>query len=237
MAEGSFDIYQTTKGYVAVTSPIRRQIMEALAAGERDLPHLVEVTGNSKPTLSNVHMRELLAQGLIEELPHPTDARRKLYRVTGRRIGSSEVPVEELRGAVKAYVSLSPFAFSLPFKDIVSVLLAEGVSPDAVRIQARAVGVRASSLFHAPEARDLLSAVAAFWERETLARAARLDFERLELEVVLDEGWHAPKDLALALLGGFLEGVLRARLSPEWGVRVGRPKAGRVVLGAIAPKG
>ena len=81
MTASEFDIYQSDRGYAAVTSPVRRQILVALAEKDRDLSDLVRITRKSKPTLSNLHVRELLTQGLVEELPHPTDARRKLYRL------------------------------------------------------------------------------------------------------------------------------------------------------------
>src|SRR5437763_14553384 len=112
-AAHEFDIYQTPAGYAAVTNPVRRQILSALAEKDLDLPALMKVTGRSKPTLSNLHVRELLHQKLVEERPHPRDSRRKLYRLIGRKIGSSDVPIEQLRGAVKQY-AVGAMAHAVP---------------------------------------------------------------------------------------------------------------------------
>lgn len=237
MADGAdFDIYQTAAGYTAVTNPVRRQILDALAEKDRELPDLVKVTGKSKPTLSNLHMRELLEKNLIEELPHATDARKKVYRIVARRIGRSNVPLEQLRGAVKHYVSLSPLAYAVPFPAILDVLAAghPAASRDALRRQAQALGASASHLFNASGPRDVMTAVAGFWEREGVAKTARMDFERLEFEVELAEG-HAAGDAMGILLGGLVEGVLRSRLQVEGPVVVKVGRGRRVTLGLPRP--
>lgn len=217
MADGQdFDIYQTAAGYTAVTNAVRRQILDALEQRDRELPDLVKLTGKAKPTLSNIHMRDLLEKGLIEERPHPTDARRKVYRLVARRIGRSNVPLEQLRGAVKHYVSMSPLAYAVPFSALVGILAAGHAAggKDAIRAQARALGETASHLFTAAGTRDVMTAVAGFWEREGIARTARMDFERLEFEVELqDASW--PADAAAHIFAGVVEGILRSRLSLE----------------------
>lgn len=231
MADGpDFDIYQTASGYVAVTNPVRRKILDALADRDRELPDLVKVTGRSKPTLSNLHVRELLAQHLIEEMPHPTDARRKVYRIAARRIGRSNVPLDQLRGAVKHYVSLSPLAYALPIGAVLDVLAAGhagAATRETLRAQGAALGEAASHLFTATGARDALTAIAGFWEREGIAKPARVDFERLELEVELSDA--RPAEATAIVLGALLEGVLRARLGIEGAVTT-RVKGKRATL-------
>jgi DNA-binding transcriptional ArsR family regulator len=232
VAEGrEFDIFQTAAGYSAVTNPVRRKILEALEKGEQELGDLVKVTGKSKPTLSNLHMRELLEQRLIEEQPHPTDARRKIYRLAARRIGSSNVPLEQLRGAVKHYVSLSPLAYAVPFPRVLDVLAVEGkVDARMLREQSRALGEKASSLFAASDVRDVLTAVAGFWEREGVARTTKLDFDKLEMEVQpLDALAARPAETVAVLLAGIVEGVLRSRLQIDSPVAT-RTRTGRVTL-------
>jgi len=209
-----FEIYQGDAGYVAVTNEVRRQILAALAKKERDLNELVKITGKAKPTLSNLHMKELLAQNLIEELAHPTDQRRKLYRLKGQRIGASNVPIDQLRGAVKHYVSLSPLAHSLPLQQVMGVLLSAGgpKHAEAVQRQAAQLGEISSQLFTAPDLRELLPRVASYWEREGISRTARIDMEHLALEVDVNPKFVESKDavkLVPALLAGFLEGVMR----------------------------
>lgn len=237
MPEGAdFDIYQTAAGYAAVTNPVRRVILDALAQQDRELPDLVRITGKAKPTLSNLHVRELLEKGLIEERPHATDARRKVYRIVARRIGRSNVPLEQLRGAVKHYVSLSPLAYAVPFP-LVLELLAAGpphAPKEALRRQAQALGASASHLFSTSGPRDVMTAVAGFWEREGVAKTARMDFERLEFEVELVEPGPPTEPMA-TVLAGVLEGVLRSRLGVEGAVS-GRAGKGRRITLAL-PKG
>ncbi|HLE98019.1 MAG TPA: winged helix-turn-helix domain-containing protein [Candidatus Thermoplasmatota archaeon] len=226
-----FDIFQTTGGYVAVTSPVRRRILDLLKDGDGELADLVKATGKAKPTLSNIHMPELLQLGLVEELPHATDARRKLYRLRGRRIGSSDVPLDQLRGAVKHYVSLSPLAYSVPFPDVLAALAAGEVPEAGLRRQARELGTRAAALFTTSSVADALAAVAGFWDREGLAKPYRLDFEIGTVELGLLAGCPAGKDSETAvILAGLLEGILRSKLGKEVRVLAKVVRARRVVL-------
>ena len=232
-----FDVYQTSAGYVAVTNEVRRAILAALAKKERDLNELVKITGKAKPTLSNLHMKELLAQNLIEELGHPTDARRKIYRIKGQRIGSSNIPIEQLRGAVKHYVSLSPLAHAVPLQQVFDVLVAAGArSAETVHKQAAKLGQISSHLLVAPDLRELLPRVAAYWEREGITRTARIDLEHLALELDVNPRYTEPKDgikLTASVLGGFLEGAAQ-KLDSKTEARgeVVSPQRVRVRLGA-----
>src|SRR5581483_3743852 len=142
MTSSDFDIYQTESGYTAVTNDVRRQILNALAKKDRQLPELVKITRKAKPTLSSVHMKELLQQRLVEELAHPTDKRKKIYRLRARRIGSSNLPVDQLRSAVKSYVSASPLAARLPLAACVEAICAApaSASDETLRAQGRRLG-------------------------------------------------------------------------------------------------
>lgn len=214
--EHEFDIYQSESGYVAVTNPVRRQILAALIESDQELPDLVKLTGKAKPTLSNLHVRELLQQNLVQELPHPTDSRRKVYRLKGRRIGQSNVPLEALRGAVKQYVTTSPNVFTLPLPRVLEVLVLAGGAPrEALVAQGRALGEACAHAVAVAGPRDLLTAVAAFWEREEVARAGRIDLDHLELEVEVQErfcGTRVSQEAVGAVFGGFLQGVAKGRV-------------------------
>lgn len=207
-----FDVYQTDAGYVAVTNEVRRKILAAVSKKERDLNELMKITGKAKPTLSNLHVRELLAQKLLEEIPHPTDARKKIYRMKGQRIGSSNIPIDQLRGAVKHYVSLSPLAHAVPVQGVLDILLSGGArSGDIVQLQAAKLGELSSHLLIAAEIRDLLPRVASYWEREGITRTARIDLEHLALEMDVNPRYATSKDslkLLSSALAGFLQGVL-----------------------------
>lgn len=208
-----FEIYQSDAGYVAVTNEVRRKILAALAKKERDLNELVKITGKAKPTLSNLHVRELLAQNLVEELAHPTDQRRKIYRLKGQRIGSSNIPIDQLRGAVKQYVSVSPLAHALPLQQVLDILLAGGPrAAEAISRQATKLGELSSHLFTAPDLREMLPRVGSYWEREGITRTAKIDLEHLALELDVNPRYAETKEtlkLTATLLAGFLAGALR----------------------------
>ena len=216
MVETGFEIYQTARGYVAVTNATRRQILEALAQHDLQLPELVELTQKAKPTLSSVHMKALLGEDLIAELPHPNDKRKKIYRLVARRIGSSALPLDQLRSAVQHYVSLSPLAARLPLTVTFEALSAAPptTDPAVLHAQSRRLGELSASLFERQaRARDLVTAVAGLLEREGLATPLKLDLEALSIE--LEIGGSLPKEAPparlIALLCGFVEGVMTGR--------------------------
>lgn len=219
-----FDIYQTEAGYAAVTSEVRRQILNALAKKDRQLPELVKLTKKAKPTLSSVHMKELLAQKLIEEIQHPTDKRKKIYRLKARRIGSSSLPVDQLRSAVKHYAGLSPLAARLPLTATMDALAAapEGAPAETLRRQARRLGTLSASLFPDVPPKEMVTALAQFLDREGLARPLRLDLEARSLDLELGPGLPADaSDARLAtLVGGFVEGACAGRAAFDGPVRV-----------------
>lgn len=222
MGDGAFDIYQTDAGYAAVTNPVQRQILDALREGELQLPDLMKVTGRSKPTLSSLHMKELLARELIEERGHPTDSRRKLYRLKAGKIGSSDIPVAQLRDAVQHYVSLSPLAARLPLKAMVESLCAApaGTDPKAVWAQAHRLGTLASASLKVASVRDLWMRLSGFLETEGVAQAVRIDLERGTLEVRNGPALKGNPVLAPAVLAGLVEGVADGK-----GLELGRLKA------------
>jgi hypothetical protein len=221
MADGAFDIYQTDAGYAAVTNPVQRQILDALRGGEKQLPDLVKITGRSKPTLSSLHMKELLARELIEERGHPTDSRRKLYRLRAGKIGSSDIPVGQLREAVQHYVSLSPLAARLPLKAMMEALGAApaGTEAKAVWTQAHRLGKLAAGSLKVATVRDLWMRLSGFLEAEEVAQPARIDLERGILELKLGPALRAAH-AAPAILSGFVEGVAAGK-----GLEIGRLKA------------
>jgi hypothetical protein len=142
MARGAFDIYQTRSGYTAVESDAQRQILEALAEGDKMLPELVTITGKGKPTLSGTHMKDLIGRELVEEKDHPTDGRRKIFRLIGTRIGASDSPAPQLCKAVEAYASLAPLQGKLPLSLILSILDAAsaGTADEVLQAQGQRLG-------------------------------------------------------------------------------------------------
>jgi hypothetical protein len=229
MGDGAFDIYQTDAGYAAVTNPVQRQILDALRQDERQLPDLVKLTGRSKPTLSSLHMKELLARELIEERPHPTDSRRKVYRLRAAKIGSSDIPVAQLRDAVQHYVSLGPLSARLPLKAMVEALSAApaGTDPKVLWSQAHRLGALASGSLKVGNVRDLWMRLSGFLEAEQVAQPLRIDLEKGLLELRPGPALGASA-FAAAVLGGLVEGVASAK-----GLGVPRVKASALAGGGV----
>lgn len=217
MPGSAFDIYQTGDAYVAVTNDVRRQILAALARKDRMLPELVKLTRKAKPTLSSVHMRELLRSKLVEAIPHPTDKRKKIYRLKARRIGTSSLPVGELRDAVRHYAgSAGAGGGGLALQVIAA---APPATPDAtLRAQARRLGALLAASVRAGSARETVTSIAALLEREGVARPLRLDLERGSLDVELERGLEGAlgAERVAGLVAALAEGLLGR---PEGGAR------------------
>ncbi|HET6403249.1 MAG TPA: winged helix-turn-helix domain-containing protein [Candidatus Thermoplasmatota archaeon] len=227
MPGSDFDIYQTEDGYVAVTNEVRRTILAALAKKDRMLPDLVKLTKKAKPTLSSVHMRELLAAKLVEELPHPTDKRKKVYRLKARRIGTSNLPMGELRGAVRGYAQRGAAGLSLE-----AIAAAPASAPDAtLRAQARRLGALLAPGVPVSSARESVTAFATLIEREGLARPLRLDLEGASMELELEKGEEDVEPSRAALLVASLcEGLLAPKLGDDARVKVAALHGRRATL-------
>src|SRR3954466_15892709 len=69
----------TTDAFNAIAEPRRRQIIAALAAGERPVNDLVDATGLAQPQVSK-HLRVLREVGAVDVRE---DGRQRLYRLNG----------------------------------------------------------------------------------------------------------------------------------------------------------
>src|SRR5688500_2791697 len=69
----------TTDAFNAVAEPRRRQIVDALAGGERPVNELVRVLGLAQPQVSK-HLRVLRAVGVVDVRD---EGRQRLYRLNG----------------------------------------------------------------------------------------------------------------------------------------------------------
>ena len=69
----------TTDAFNAVAEPRRRQILDALAGGERPVNDLVRLVGLAQPQVSK-HLRVLREVGVVD-VRH--EGRRRLYRLNG----------------------------------------------------------------------------------------------------------------------------------------------------------
>jgi DNA-binding transcriptional ArsR family regulator len=72
----------TTDAFNAVAEPRRRQILDALAGGERAVNDLVQLLGLPQPQVSK-HLRVLREVGAVDVRD---DGRRRLYRLNGHAL-------------------------------------------------------------------------------------------------------------------------------------------------------
>jgi DNA-binding transcriptional ArsR family regulator len=72
----------TTDAFNAVAEPRRRQILDALAGGERPVNDLVRALDLAQPQVSK-HLRVLRGVGAVDVRE---DGRRRLYRLNGRAL-------------------------------------------------------------------------------------------------------------------------------------------------------
>ena len=72
----------TADAFNAVAEPRRREILDALAGGERPVNDLVRLLGVSQPQVSK-HLRVLREVGAVDVRE---DGRRRVYRVNGRAL-------------------------------------------------------------------------------------------------------------------------------------------------------
>lgn len=219
MAEG-FTIYGTPQGYQAVTNPVRQRILRSLEEGEKTLTELVRLTGKAKSTLSAVHLRELLQSGLVEERVHADDSRVKLYRLRARRIGSSSVPLDDLRQAVRSYVASSQGALALPLASIVEAFdRLPALRPEEQRwvgLVGERLGTLAAPHLHSDAPGPLLRELGEVWRREGLGSVVRVNGDATLLQLAHADGAR-PGGPRCALMRGFLQGALTTRSgTPAW---------------------
>ena len=82
----------TTDAFNAVAEPRRREILDALADGERPVGDLVERLGLAQPQVSK-HLKVLREVGLVDVRD---EGRQRLYRIDGR-------PLREIHDWVSRY--------------------------------------------------------------------------------------------------------------------------------------
>lgn len=137
-----FEIWQVGSRIHSEDNPVRLKVLRLLEARPRRLTELVALTGKAKSTLSALHIPPLVQAGLIDESADASDARAKIYRLEGHRLGSSDVEAPKLRDAVISYVQ-SQGALPLPL--VLGVvapqdLVASGASAAYVEAVARRIG-------------------------------------------------------------------------------------------------
>lgn len=194
------DIYHTDEGLEAVTSEVQRRILRALGEGSKQLPELVQVTGRSKPTLSSLHMKELLARGLILESSHPTDNRRKVYSLAAR-------PVDGVAAAMAP--GMRPSALRVGVAEALDAMAAApaSASTSLLRSQARRLGLAARAHLGHLSRRELWLRLPSVMEENGIASPVRIDLQQGHFDLRPGPAIQASPERLALLIAGLVEGL------------------------------
>ena len=194
------DIYRTDEGLAAVTSDVQRRILRALGEGAKQLPELVQVTGRSKPTLSSLHMKELLARGLILESAHPTDNRRKVYSLAAHPVDGHSVTMA---------VPPRPAALRIGLAEALDAIATAPASASSVllRGQAMRLGSAARAQLGYLSRRELWLRLPSVLEENGIASPLRIDLQHGHFDLRVGPAIQATPERLATVIAGLVEGL------------------------------
>jgi uncharacterized protein len=181
--------FRTSLGLRVVDSPTRGRILGLLGNGELAFEEIVAQTGRAKSTVS-VHLRELVADGVLGSRNDVLDGRRKYFYIEAEYLGrlSESERLEADVGRILAdYNPADPdpsVFFRAVLRSIRVAMLGEGINIDPVLHAAgRGLGQGLARTFAGMTTEELLAALAEFWNRHALGRFEVVATEPLELVV------------------------------------------------------
>ncbi len=183
------DFFKTPRGVRIVDSPTRSRILGMLGNGELSFEEIVARTARAKSTVS-VHLRELVADGVLGSRNDPDDGRRKFFFVEAEYLGQLS-DAERLEGDVGRLLAdydpadPDPAAFyRAVLRSIRVALLDGGINIDPILHAAgRGLGHGLARSFAGMTTEELLAALAEFWSRHALGRLEVAATAPLELVV------------------------------------------------------
>jgi predicted hydrocarbon binding protein len=183
------DFFKTPRGVRIVDSPTRSRILGMLGDGELSFEEIVARTARAKSTVS-VHLRELVADGVLGSRNDPDDGRRKFFFVEAEYLGQLS-DAERLEGDVGRLLAdydpagPDPAAFyRAVLRSIRVALLDGGINIDPILHAAgRGLGHGLARSFAGMTTEELLAALAEFWSRLALGRLEVAATAPLELVV------------------------------------------------------
>lgn len=183
------DFFRTTQGLRVIDSPTRGRILGILGEGELAFEEIVSQAGRAKSTVS-VHLRELVADGVLGSRNDADDGRRKYFFIEAEHLGHLS-DAERLRADVgRVLADFDPanpdpaIFYRAVLRSIRVALLGEGINIDPVlHLAGRGLGQGLARLFAGMTTEELLAALAVFWQRHALGRFEVAAREPLELVV------------------------------------------------------
>lgn len=222
--ESRTEFFYNHKGLIAISSPVKLQILNLLREEPKSFDEIVKSTAKAKSTIS-VHLNNLRSCELVEENFDPGDRRRKIYSLTSHYMGCFQKPfIEHYRNLLeKAPASGKD---RLYFVEILLQTLyfgfeAYGIdNTPVVKTIGNDLGRSISSIFESETPDELLAEIAAFLEFHRRCRVSVLaDLPALQIEDDL-------KARSMPVIGkpictlreGIIEGILKGKLEKDYRV-------------------
>lgn len=188
-ASDSIELFATGEGIRTVESPVRQKILLMLKERELTFDEIVSGSGRAKSTVS-VHLKMLVDERIIDSVPDPLDARKKIFFLNSSHIGDLSKHARacaDIKSHIAGYDIDSGNTqefFKLMFRTIKIGLLCEGVNIDPILHEAgKNVGER---LYEKVADRDIgrfIANIAEFWENHGLGRIVAESLDPVTLYV------------------------------------------------------
>lgn len=181
--------FRTARGLRIVDSPTRSRILKMLGDGDLAFEEIVAQADRAKSTVS-VHLRELVADGVLGSRSDPEDGRRKYFFIDAEylgRLSDSERLEADVERLLADYdpADPDPAAFyRAMLRSIRVTLLAGGINVDPILHAAgAALGRGLARTFAGRTTEELLAELATFWSRHALGRIEVASTDPLEIIV------------------------------------------------------
>lgn len=174
MKKSEFEMFFTNDGIVSLNSPIKIKIMKILNKSKTSFEELVKKLKRAKSTIS-VHLEDLEKMKLISSEFHPNDKRKKIYSISSKYVGKSDIPLPELSSTIKKCIKKSindPLNFSkLIFKAMRYELEAIGINTQPIlKIIGRKIGNEIGETFKGKNIEELIKELILFWKNHKLGK-------------------------------------------------------------------
>ena len=223
--ETKTEFFYTEKGFVAVDSPVKLQILNLLREEPKSFDEIVKYTAKAKSTIS-VHLNDLKSYRLVEEKFDPEDRRKKIYSLTSRYMGCSQEPFSgHYRSLLEAVASNGNDKFRFMealFHALRYGFEAYGIdNSPVVKMIGIDIGKHVSSNFESNTFEALLPEIAVFLESHGDCQVSVFTESTPALKV--EDSFKATSMPVTgkpfcALREGIIEGILKEKLGKECGV-------------------
>lgn len=198
---------------------MRQKILSELQRRDLSLSEIAVLTGKAQSTLS-VHLDKMVKEGLIGYRDDPEDNRRKIFYVISKPVGSSVVPREELKKAVRNTIGRSIGSSSTFLKgtirSIVIGMESIGFNMDPIlKDIGRQIGAEISTRMKAQDVEGLITEIKEFYAAHEMGEVVVFSLHPVTLIIRDEYDCSKAPDVGktLCLLNeGMLEAIFEERL-------------------------